>query len=146
MATFAWLPWLVGCGESTAPEGDLVEVYELVEVAGEPVPATIEEEGGASRTYVSDVIRIYDDESWDRIQELRFQLAGAAEQELTWTGEGTVVRDGDGAVLSYECNDTASCVAPDRLRFLPDGGAVIERPLAPDSALVWRYRRVGPST
>ena len=117
-----------------------VEVYELVEVAGGPLPATIEEAPGFLRTWVSDVIRIYEDDRWDRVQELRFQAPGEAERELNWTSQGTVVRDGGGAVLSYECNDTALCVAPDRLRFVAGGDALIERPIAPDSVLVWRYR------
>ncbi len=129
---------LVACGESTGPAGESVEVYQLVELAGEPLPATIEEAPGSLRTWVSDVIRIYEDERWDRVQELRFQPVGGEVQELNWTSEGTVIRDGDGALLSYECNDTGSCVAPDRLRFIP-GGAVIERQLGPDSSLVWRY-------
>lgn len=135
------IPGIVACGESTSPTGELAGVYRLVEVAGDPLPATIEEAPGFLRTWVSDVIVIYDDERWERTQELRFQPAGGEEQELNWITEGSLVREGDGAVLSYECNDTATCVAPDRLRFVPEG-ALIERRITPDSVYVWRYDHV----
>ena len=137
-AALALIPGLLACGESTGPTGELAEVYRLVEVAGDPLPATIEEAPGFFRTWVSDVILIYDDERWERTQELRFRPAGGDEQEQNWITEGSLVREGDGAILSFECNDTGLCVAPDRLRFVPDG-AVIEREITADSVLVWRY-------
>lgn len=130
---------LMACDEATGPEA--FEVYELVEVAGEPLPATIEWSPGFSQTYVSDVIRIFEDDRWDRVQTLRFGQ-GDREEDLISASEGTLIPDGDGAVLHYECNDTGTCVAPDRLRFV-EGGAVIERPLTPDSVFVWRYRLAG---
>lgn len=136
MVGLALLPGLAGCGDAAGPES--VEVYALVEVAGAPLPATIEEAPGFVRTFVSDVIRIHGDGRWDRVQELRYRQPDREEREWTSRSEGTTTPFGGGVVLSYRCNDTASCVAPDRLRFVP-GGAVIERPLSPDSVLVWRY-------
>lgn len=130
------LPALAACGDAAGPEQ--VEVYELVEVAGNPLPATLEDSPGFFRTFVSDVIRIRGDGRWDRIRELRVRRPDQDEEGLTLISAGTVVPDGNAVVLSYECRDNASCVAPDRLRFVP-GGAVIEWAVTPDSVLVWRY-------
>ena len=131
--TFRWMPLAMvaavswGCDDTTAPEVD--REFMLGRVNGELVPVTIEEAPGRFRTYVVDIIRLYDDDTWDRYQEWTLDEPFGPDRLITWESDGTLVRDGDELILDFVCNDTptASCIAPDRLRFTPEG-AIIEQP------------------
>lgn len=130
-------PLFAVCGEGVlAPEPEMVVVLETVD--GAPLPATVEEAPGHVRVFRGDTINFLTGDRWSRVQVQGLIHPGSATQEFRWESEGTLRRDGTVLVLDYECQDTASCIAPDRL--VPDGdGFRIERQVAGGQVMVFRY-------
>jgi len=133
-------PLFATCGDAVlGPEPEMLVVLEAV--GGMPLPAAIEEAPGAVRVFRGDTITFLTGDRWSRVQVQGLIHSGSATQEFRWDSHGTLLRDGTVLVLDYECHDTASCVAPDRL--LPDGdGFRIERQLDAEQVLAFRYRVV----
>ena len=133
-------PLFATCGEAVlAPEPEMLVVLETV--GGAPLPATVEEAPGTERVFRGDTITFLTGDRWSRVQLQDFTYPGAATQEFRWESAGTILRDGTVLVLDYECRDTASCVAPDRL--VPDGdGFRIDRQLEAEETLTFRFRVV----
>lgn len=133
-------PVFATCGESAvAPEPEMLLMLETV--GGAPLPATVEEAPGYVRVFRADTITFLSDDRWSRVQVQDFTYPGSATQEIHWESEGTVLREGSALVLHFECDDLASCVAPDRL--IPDAaGFRIERPGEGEQVLAFLYRVV----
>lgn len=134
------LLFLVGCDTGTFPGlPDVEQILVLEEVGGESLPATVEEAPGYIRVYRQDVIRLLDNDTWERTQVQDFTYPGSDTQALTLESDGHIERVGDELVLAFVCNDTASCVAPERL--VPAGdGYVIQRYPGSMAEVTLRYR------
>ena len=126
----------VACDDATAPTVETV--WELTQVGDQGMPATIQEAPGTFRTFVSDEIRILSDERWQRIQVQQLDEPAGPDRQFFWETDGTIVEDGDELVLDYVCNDTAACIAPDRLRIGPSS-ATIEWRVSQDSVITFLY-------
>lgn len=125
------------CDDDVTGPSFTPQVIALSAVDGTPPPATVEEAPGYLRTWIADTIRIEADGRWTRRQILEFTTPTAGPTALDWASDGTVERFEGELVLSFECNDTASCVAPDRLVPQPYGYS-IEWPTG-DEILIFRY-------
>jgi hypothetical protein len=143
--TFAWAvvtavaALSMACGDGIAePEGG--QVVALATVDGEALPVTSEPAPGFVRTWVADTIRLGANGLWSRRQILEFVNPGEAPETMDWSSDGTVERFEGEIVLAFECNDTGSCVAPDRL-IPEEGGYRIERSTQV-GVEVFRYRFV----
>ena len=127
---------VASCDEPTAPTVETI--YDLTQVGNQAMPATIEEAPGTFRTFVSDEIWLYDNERWERVQVQQLDEPAGPDRQFFWESEGTIVVDGGELILDYECNDTASCIAPDRLRIGPSS-ATIEWRASQDSVITFLY-------
>ncbi len=126
------------CTLGTGPE--IVARWELVEVDGQPLPATLELAPGSVRSYIRDEIRIDEDGGWERTTVEEITLPGEPVRRVELDRRGTILSEGSALILDFVCNDTAVCVPPDRLRV--DGSeAFIEGPAGVESPVVFRYRR-----
>lgn len=130
-----------GCGEDILGV-DATHVLVLESVNGQPLPATLDE-GGATRIFVADTIRLLGDGTWSRVQVHRWALQGDALQDLHYSSSGTLRQSGNALVLDEECNDViilASCIPPDTL-VPTDDGWIIQRGLAPGEPVL-RFEQI----
>lgn len=139
VAAFAMSGLLAACDEDiVGPVGG--EVVALVSVDGAALPASIDEGSGTVRRILADTIHLGGNDRWSRRQVQSLDRPDEPVRELDWSSDGTVERFEGQLVLSYVCNDTASCVAPDRLTPV-SGGYEITYPRG-EGTLVFRYEVV----
>lgn len=131
---------LTGCGDPvTGPVGG--EVIALETVDGQPLPATVDEGLGRLLVYRADTIHLGENDRWARRTVTDLTRPTMGTQTLDYRQEGTVEWFGGEIVLSYECNDTGSCIAPDRL--IPEQGSYrMEVRVGPEAVRVLRFRPV----
>jgi hypothetical protein len=141
--TFVWVvlialaPLSIACGEGvTEPEGG--QIVALTTIGGQDLPATLEPTPGYLRTWVADTIRLGANGLWSRRQIMEYGNPVEEPERVDWSSNGKLERAGSEIVLDFVCNDTASCIAPDRL-IPEDGGYRIERPIG-EGLEVFRYR------
>lgn len=137
----AVIPLVTTCGNGsiTGPVGG--EIIELVEIGGHPLPAAVEEAPGYVRTWLADTIHLGANGRWSRVQRHEFQTPSET-VPILWESEGTIEEFEGEFILRFVCNDMGLCVAPDRL--IPDvGGYRMERQVAVDSVIVFRYYDIG---
>ncbi len=145
--TFVWAvvtalaPLSIACGDDgiTEPEGG--QVIALATIGGEALPVTLEPAPGFARTWVADTIHLGANDLWSRRQILEVVNPGEALETQDWSSDGRVERFEGEIILDFVCNDTGSCIAPDRLIPEEGGGYRIERPWG-DGVQVFRYRVV----
>lgn len=140
---------LASCGDSLFPSvGDpsgIDGIFALVEVNGAPPPATSAVDGGETDFQLLADTLILHDRTWARITWTR---RGPLPIDRTGTvrgrSDGFVTREGASCfVLDFTCNDTGSCLPPDR--FERRGGSLfIERGFALGFENL-RYERATPS-
>jgi hypothetical protein len=145
-----WLKWwgaavvaatvMVACGDGiTGPVGG--EVVALTRIGEQTLPVAIEEAPGYVRLYRADTIHLGDNDRWSRRTVQDFTRPGAELLLVDAQSEGTVEYFGGEIILSFVCDDTADCIAPDRL--IPETmGYRMERWVTQDSVLVLRYELV----
>jgi hypothetical protein len=131
---------MAACGDGvTGPVGG--EVVALTRIGDQALPVSIEEAPGYVRLYRADTIHLGDNDRWNRRTIQDFAGPGSEPTRLDHRSEGTVERFGGELILSYVCNDTADCIAPDRL--IPETtGYRMERWVAQDSVMVLWYEPV----
>jgi hypothetical protein len=143
--TFGWAvatalaPLAIACGDGiTEPEGG--QVIALATIGGQALPVTLEPAPGYARTWVADTIHLGANDLWSRRQILEVVNPGEALETMDWSSDGSVERFEGEIVLAFECNDTGSCIAPDRL-IPEEGGYRIERSTEV-GVQIFRYRVV----
>lgn len=145
-----WLKWwgtavvaatlTVACGDGiTGPVGG--EVVALTRIGEQALPVAIEEAPGYVRIYRADTIHLGDNDRWSRRVIQDFTVPGSDPRNIDQRSQGTVEYFGGEIILSFVCDDTADCIAPDRL--IPETmGYRMERWVTQDSVLVLRYELV----
>ena len=145
-----WLKWsgaavaaatlMTSCEDGiTGPVGG--EVVALTSIGEQALPFAIEEAPGYVRLYRADTIHLGDNDRWSRRTVQDFTRPGSEPLLLDQQSEGTVEYFGEEIILSFPCDDTADCIAPDRL--IPETtGYRMERWVTQDSVMVLRYEQV----
>ena len=116
----AMIVGFAACGDGVlGPLND--EILVLRTVAEDSLPAIVDDLGGPW-TIIADTIWFHSGSDWRRRSVHR---RGPTTGNDLWDAEndGSVIRRDGEIILSFDCPDTADCIAPDRLVI---DGAVLE--------------------
>ncbi len=128
VAILTMLGPLAGCQFNPFDGGATVGEYDLVSIAGDPLPAPFVVQGAqVVVTVVSSRIRLWNDH---RGEEVARQLGQGRTSPYETTTEFGFTIEGNTIRITYDCPDLASCIAGPHLEGrIDDQGMVFSRAL-----------------